>query len=78
MKRTLLTDLQKFKKFKKSSTFHRKIEHHMKKTDVVKSNFERAITLDDKNITSTSNLSQDVEGSAPFGSILKIYRSTKM
>jgi len=70
MKKTLLTDLQKFKKFKKSSTFYKKIEHHMKKTDVVKSNFERAITLDDKNITSTSNLSQDVEGSAPFGSIL--------
>jgi len=40
----------------------------MKKTDVVKSNFERAITLNDKNITSTSNLSQDVEGSV--GSIL--------
>jgi len=68
MKRTLLTDLQKFRKFKKSSTFYRKIEHHMKKTNVVKLNFEKAITLDDKNITSTSNLSQDVEGSV--GSIL--------
>jgi len=40
----------------------------MKKTDVVKWNFERAITLDNKNITSTSNLSQDVEELAPFGS----------
>lgn len=63
MKKTLLTDLQKFRKLKKSSTFYRKIEHRMKKADIVKSNFERTTTLDEKYIASTSNLSQNVERS---------------
>lgn len=63
MKRTLLTDLQKFRKFKKSSTFYRKIEHRIKKADIMKSNFERATTLDEKYITSTSNLPRNIEKS---------------
>lgn len=64
MEITLLTDLKKFKKFKKSSTFYRKIGDRMKTADVVKSNFEGDKTVDKKYIASTSNVVQDIKESA--------------
>lgn len=71
MKKTLLNNLQKFKKFKKSSTFYRKIEQHMKKTDTVKSNFERDKTLHEKSIASISNLVQNIERSTEASVLFK-------
>ena len=44
MKRTLSSDLQKFAKFQKSSTFYRKRENRMKETYIAKPIVEKATT----------------------------------
>ncbi|XP_026826291.1 uncharacterized protein LOC113562136 [Ooceraea biroi] len=70
MGKTLLTDLQMLKNFKKSSTYYRKIDNRMKKPDV-KSNVKKTTILNEKYIASTSNLSQNAVESVLDSVLLK-------